>query len=941
MPNGNRKNWFKKVFGGSNTPDPDKVAYENKLAQISPSIKQAAKAPAYKESMALGLKEVDRFVKNKDYVQATTRLEALGKQAQLALRPQVTIGKKDAEELAAIGEELSNVVGKAQSDRIGLLGPSLDQERDNILTEIENQNKVAAQNGLDALKNRLADARVRKPKLEKMLQQVLSSAQHYQVALPPSLEVSLDAVNGLLASGGYGQAEQLIGTLHREVQRGTNAAMDARNFREYAIRHKLGLPGEIDTLRDNITTPLSKGDMDSAQLAADAFVNFNQDRELLIEDLKESLAEAADWANKLKLKLLPPADFNTDEQAIRNLLTQSDVLGAKQALEVLRAAFKPAAEIYRLRNLLDRLVTEEATEKRIDSKSLGDWEKEAKKFLDAGDIKQAQSAIKKISDAIITFNSKLSVEKQQEIASARIAKKIAGRLKKAQELAQSSPDNTVQTLIEDLKALKPPFDQNSEAKAAEIYAQIMLKTGNGKLEQISGSANGVFALKTPDKVDIDGTKYKQFFKPVSSESRQPGFPKGGGASREVIGKKLGDKMSRMMGLEMNVAETNLIELPVEVLPDSLKDKGNALGSIQHNVHQKGDAPQKTLDKLTNDERKELFEKIPKKKAQAQQVFDLVFANLDRHGGNYFVKGEGEEAELSGIDNGMGLPSIDGLLQRSESFGLHALKDMPSNSEKFDPEVLKAIEQLDEEELAKTAKASFEEMKKQFPDSEATKDDKLNDEHLNLMKSSIKFLKKAAKELTVDELFNAYLVNLQDVYGIKNDENDKLTEEERFDKAIQAAKDRGTALKELNANASEIEAALNKHGWSKKVNVKRGPIIMPVLMKYYPKQVVSIWKNGGPKGPMPLKVPAPAEKPLDQYDHKEIEAFAKAFDKDVAKVKEDEMAYWTEYQKLGGDVRAQRLGATLSASPFFGIISWRYDYLCELIELNKEFAKVPV
>src|SRR5262245_47782504 len=714
MPTGTntKKAWFKKVFGGkTKTVDPAKATYEFKLNQLSPSIKQAAKVAAFKEAMVFSLKQIDKLVKDKQYAEATTQLEALGRRATNALAPKLD-NEPNAKALQEISHELANVVGRARADRLVVLRPTLEQEEAVILRELENKNDLLARNYLQTLKYRLNNIKTHTVRITTELQRLYARA-------------------GM-------QSE--------------------------------GTQAEIDKLRDDVLKGLNNGDVTLADAALKEFQNWVREREGRIETILDGIDEVKQSISKDNLKLVPPANFDNDEKTIRDLMGQGKIAEAEAGLDKLRNALKPAAELHRLRQLLERLVEEETTQPRINKTLLTTQQKAAEGFLDAGDAKQAQSAIKKIQYAIANYEWNMKPEERSKISGDRIDRKLAARLKKAQELAGSNPPEDVKKLLEQMASLKPPHDAKSEAKSAELYTQILIKTNNGKIEVNPGlNLNRVFRLKTTDKVDIQGSKLKQFFKPVSGEKGAPGFPPGCGVSREVVGKVLGDKMSAMMGIEMNIPETNLIELPPELFPPDLANGSPVVGSTQHTVQRKGEAPQRTLDGLftpirrNKEAQKDLLAKISKKKAQGLQVFDLVFANLDRHAGNLFVKGEGEEAELSPIDNGMGLPSKQGLLLRGEGFGLHALQDMPANDDKFDPEVLAGIDKLDEEELAEAAKASFKDMQARFPNSEATKDEMLNDEHLELMKSSVRFLKQAAKELTVNELYNAYLVSLQDIY----------------------------------------------------------------------------------------------------------------------------------------------------------------------------------
>ena len=56
----------------------------------------------------------------------------------------------------------------------------------------------------------------------------------------------------------------------------------------------------------------------------------------------------------------------------------------------------------------------------------------------------------------------------------------------------------------------------------------------------------------------DTTMQKTFiFKPTAAEADVPGFPKGGSAAREVMGKAVSDQLQAQMGLDFGTPETSL------------------------------------------------------------------------------------------------------------------------------------------------------------------------------------------------------------------------------------------------------------------------------------------------------------------------------------------------------------------------------------------------
>jgi hypothetical protein len=386
-------------------------------------------------------------------------------------------------------------------------------------------------------------------------------------------------------------------------------------------------------------------------------------------------------------------------------------------------------------------------------------------------------------------------------------------------------------LAEEITSLgNPPWDPRMEQKAAEVYAKLLFEEGE-KTASLNESAGGsgswwlektVWGDKPGDDVKL---KRKFIFKPIDSEEGIHGFPKGGSAPREVLGKAFSDLVLGSTGIDLGVAETHLISVDNNMLPDN---EGNVdqekpqqrTGSLQHFAKSEGKIEGELQD-FALKKNPNIYKEIPKEECQKIALMDLMTLNMDRHGGNVMLSEKTDEngkksPALIPIDHGLILPSRQGLNERRTKMGKthNVLENMPVKDEKFSPEILQKLDLLDPEAVMKAMQASLQTMKDGHPGRNF--DDLIPAENLKLQKRAIQFLKRAAKELTVSELFNTLVVDMEGVFDTPDNQM-----EAGFDKAIAAAKERGAARREL---AQMDDAALNKMtdeihalGWCPQLN----------------------------------------------------------------------------------------------------------------------------
>jgi hypothetical protein len=397
----------------------------------------------------------------------------------------------------------------------------------------------------------------------------------------------------------------------------------------------------------------------------------------------------------------------------------------------------------------------------------------------------------------------------------------------------------------------PPWNEEQEAKASELYSELLFEQEDGKTAKPNADA-GVIGSWWVEKTVFDeedeaepdeGSSTSQppkreetktfIFKPFDTEERVSGYPKGGSAAREVMGKAVGDQLQAAMGLNFAVPETAVITVDNSKLADEHGEVGAAgprVGSVQHFAKSDGQ-----LGKMLHKD-PTLGAKIPDDEVQKMAVLDLVQLNLDRHAGNFMVGDAGGQPRLLPIDHGLVLPSRDGLRARRFKLGAphNALGEMPAANKKMAPELVEKIKQIDPDEVVAGMKRAFAALQKQHPD--AANASQISDENFALVKRSIQFLKKAAGELTLAELQDAYGAFMEKIFETADNQRDTA-----FDEVIRDTKARTPHLQELERLSSadpKFAQNLRALGWG----VDFGGGSLEGWKKMNPEKVVKIYKN---------------------------------------------------------------------------------------------------
>jgi hypothetical protein len=332
----------------------------------------------------------------------------------------------------------------------------------------------------------------------------------------------------------------------------------------------------------------------------------------------------------------------------------------------------------------------------------------------------------------------------------------------------------------------------------------------------AGQKEMVMALRRKEKIkpgSTDGalvSNFKLIVKPADREIAVDGFKKGGGAPREAMGSVIGDKLQEMLGLELNVASTKLVQVDGGGLvtgdgPDG--DKGYAkgqkltasaqafardgatIGDLAEALLADADDPDFDLKSKKNATGARILDQqVSKEELHQLAVFDLIALHADRHCGNFLL---GSDGKLVPIDHGNVMPTREGLRGRSAELGPQetVLAQTAAAQEKLAPHLAARVERLNIDELVATMRTAQQAMVQAHPGVDGAD----LEAGLANVRRSAEFMQFAVRQLTLEQIYDAYST-CQD-YIFFSDETVKL---EDFARAVQAVRDRADAVQRLEA-----------------------------------------------------------------------------------------------------------------------------------------------
>ena len=321
-----------------------------------------------------------------------------------------------------------------------------------------------------------------------------------------------------------------------------------------------------------------------------------------------------------------------------------------------------------------------------------------------------------------------------------------------------------------------------------------------------GTEAMVMALRRKEKLKpgrTDGaleSNFKLVLKPVDREIAVDGFKKGGGAPREAMGGVIGDKLQEMLGLELNVAKTKLVQVDGGSLKTGNageEDNGYAKGQKVTASVQAFVRDGKSIEELADEQLEASLGRKGKTKAELNEtagrildqlaskedihqmaVFDLIALHADRHCGNFMI---GADRKLVPIDHGNVMPTREGLRGRRVELGPEetVLGNTAAVKEKLAPEMADRLERLNIDELVSTMRRAQQDMVAANPDVDAAD----LDAGLDNVRRSAEFMKFAARQLTLEQIYRAYSMCQDHIFF--SDETQKL---QGFAYAVEAMRD---------------------------------------------------------------------------------------------------------------------------------------------------------
>lgn len=387
------------------------------------------------------------------------------------------------------------------------------------------------------------------------------------------------------------------------------------------------------------------------------------------------------------------------------------------------------------------------------------------------------------------------------------------------------PDAGIEPLIQEAQRLADidtrqwtPVDETAATSAYLDMMLVLAEDGDAHHRNFKANKDGsadvmVMALRRKDKPRPGATdgalapNFKLIVKPIDREIAVDGFKKGGGAPREVMGGVIGDKLQEMLGLDLNVARTKLVQVDGGGLKTGNEpggDNGYASGqkitaSAQAFVRN-GASIEQLAQALLADTGNDnpgpaeknatagriLDQQVDKEAIHQMAVFDLIALHADRHCGNFMLD---EDRKLVPIDHGNVMPTPAGLRGRAANLGpaMTVLGNTAAVHEMVAPQLAQRLERLNIDELVATLRAAQQDMVAAHPDVDGAD---LQAGLANVRRSA-EFMKFAARQLTLHQIYHAY-ETCQD-FIFFSDETVKL---DGFAQAVEAVRGRDAALQRL-------------------------------------------------------------------------------------------------------------------------------------------------
>jgi hypothetical protein len=337
--------------------------------------------------------------------------------------------------------------------------------------------------------------------------------------------------------------------------------------------------------------------------------------------------------------------------------------------------------------------------------------------------------------------------------------------------AQVLARGTMMRLVAEYEDLgDPPWDTAKADRASELQAELFFLEGAITQGQPNyeapglGSDSGASESWWIERQDVSTSgnpegKKKYIFKPAELEATVlSGLTPGSGAPREVLAKRL-DELMAGAGFDIGVSPTTLASIDAAHLGTIDPAKGPMMGSMQQLAPADGELADNIADFVT------FSETIDKKNFDDVAVFDMLFANLDRHAKNMLYKTDPDTGKnyLVPIDHGSALPDPEALYASRSSIGagvnIMAHGEMVPAQSPLGAETVEALMRMDADQMVADLKQANADMANRHEATEGM----ISDAAIDALGARIRFIQAAASEdIPVAKLFEMLAVGALEI-----------------------------------------------------------------------------------------------------------------------------------------------------------------------------------
>lgn len=284
------------------------------------------------------------------------------------------------------------------------------------------------------------------------------------------------------------------------------------------------------------------------------------------------------------------------------------------------------------------------------------------------------------------------------------------------------------------------------ARVAELRVAIGFVTTGQKAKDFRPEAAPVYWIDS--KAAGSGRLRHEFiFKPMDGDLT------GRGPVKEVLASGMAGRFEARSGIHLGVPDTQMVKIEARALElrRGEADGRPRTGSLQEYVMSRG-----TL----KDQGDDAFQRIPARACQRMAIFDVAFANLQRHPDNLLLPVMPQDAEfiLALIDNAEAFAGINGFQTDAiRNCGLvydkvehqisvrNALLRMPAAYLPFDDDMLKGLAAIDPAAMMQDMQEELQGMDARHLGLDAR--GRVDRERMLISKRCLQFLQRAAGELS--------------------------------------------------------------------------------------------------------------------------------------------------------------------------------------------------